>query len=183
MNLVEFSKGFVESIRSDSFAFKDTPSNVDSVCLDGEEVSDVVVKAEPMCNVLETAVKEEVKSEGTSTLLQKLKSLNLPVTVSLSADPPSKLKVKNELNNKVVVRQSIAESTTNSKNHLSTVVVNKKHKREKIELTGTTVTNRCSWCGSVFHRLYLFKDHLKVPFCLYYMCFLIDSHQILGYLL
>jgi hypothetical protein len=28
MNLVEFSKDFVESIRSDSFAFKDTPSNV-----------------------------------------------------------------------------------------------------------------------------------------------------------
>ena len=151
---------------------KDTLSNEDSICLDGKEVSDVVVKAEPLCNVLETVdpANEEVKSEGTSTLLQKLKSLNLPVTVSLSANLPSKLKVKNEQNSKVVGRQSIAEPTTNSKNPLSTVVVKSNQKREKIEMTGKTVTNRCSWCGSVFHRLYLFKDHLKVPFVFYY-CF------------
>ena len=74
------------------------------------------------------------------------------------------------LDGQEVGRQSIAEPTTNSKNPLSTVVVKSNQKREKIEMTGKTVTNRCSWCGSVFHRLYLFKDHLKVPFVFYY-CF------------
>lgn len=140
-------------------------SNGHAICLDEENVSDVLVKAETMSNVLETVntVNEEVKSEGTSTLLQKLKSLNLPVTVSLSANLPSKLKVRNEQNDNVTLRKSISEHTTKSRNTLSTIVVKKKHKRENaIELTGKTVTNRCSWCGSVFHRLYLFKDHLKV---------------------
>jgi hypothetical protein len=182
--ICDFCQNLEDFCRSETDLKKDTLSNEDTIRMDEKEVSDVVVKTEPLSNVLETANtdNEEVKSEEASTLLQKLKSLNLPVTVSLSANPPSKLKVKSELNGKVVVRKSIADPLSKSINSLSTVVVKKKNKRENvIELTGKTVTNRCSWCGSVFHRLYLFKDHLKVPYRSYVTCFdysLIISVQI-----
>ena len=110
-----------------------------------------------------------------SKLLHKLKSLNLPVTVSLSDKPPSKHKVLNTTEHHhsgevVPLKTAICDETDNQKtvlpakkhsDALSTVLITKK-KSSVIEITGKTVTNRCSWCGSVFHRLYLFMDHLKV---------------------
>ena len=121
---------------------------------------------------------EQAESNKASKLLNKLKSLNLPVTVSLSDKPPSKLKVLNKtekpLNEDAPLRtescdrtakQKLVSKVKKSSDALSMSAVSiekKKKKKSAIEITGKTVTNRCSWCGSIFHRLYSFMDHLKV---------------------
>ena len=87
------------------------------------------------------------KPKPTTAVLEKLISLNLPVTVSIS----SKAKTKSD---------TVGDKST-KKLCVSTTVIKKKIK-SVIEIRGPTVTNTCSWCGKVFHRLYLFKDHLKV---------------------
>lgn len=90
-----------------------------------------------------------------SSMLQKLKSLNLPVTVSLSLGP-APAKSKSEEQNQLSREKPVETG-------LKTVVVEKRNRKEPvIELAGKTVTNRCNWCAATFHRLYLFKDHLKV---------------------
>jgi hypothetical protein len=99
----------------------------------------------------ETSV--EQPADKKEKILQKLKSLNLPVTVSLSDNPVPRPKLK----------ESLPETGVPTEKPPRIGVAKKaKKNRDAIELTGKTVTNRCSWCGSVFHRLYLFLDHLKV---------------------
>jgi hypothetical protein len=100
----------------------------------------------------------QLNSKPTAAFLQKLKSLNLPVTVSITAAPitptkkpePKNVAASNKSSQKLCAISTVISSTTKNKN--------------VIEIMGNTVTNTCRWCGQVFHRLYLFKNHLKVRY-------------------
>ena len=167
-----------------NYVIKKSPSNNSQTCefcrnLEvGKIVENGVISTEnDNSNYDENAssVFDPDEANKASKLLHKLKSLNLPVTVSLSDKPPSKHKVLNTTKHHhsgevVPLKPAICDEADNQKtvlpakkhsDALSTVLITKK-KSSVIEITGKTVTNRCSWCGSVFHRLYLFMDHLKV---------------------
>ena len=94
-------------------------------------------------------------------LLKKLKSLNLPVTISIGQKPVPK--PEPEVTDSEIDAENLAElDEKRPVEKCLAVKTKKKLKGKKLELVGRTVTNRCSWCGSVFHRLFLFLDHLKV---------------------
>ena len=97
---------------------------------------------------------KSVNVKKTAILLNKIKALKLPVTVSLTDKPKRDVKL--------IKSNEISEDETVPAKKPAPRFATTKNDSDVIEMAGRTVTNRCSWCGEVFHRLYLFMDHLKV---------------------
>lgn len=144
------------------------PNDDDDVLMNDasdDSSSDVFKSVSSESSVVENVSKSnETSVLKTSAMLDKIKALNLPVTVSLTDKPKRShfhfYKLCTGDSKETFSDESLPVKKPAPR--FATV----KNDSNVIEMAGKTVTNRCSWCGEVFHRLYLFMDHLKVHTCI-----------------